>query len=723
MRIIRLLIFALLFSATPLVAQQYEGHDLVKATLISDAASVKSGEPFRVGVQFKIYDKWHLYWKNAGDAGLPIDIKLTLPEGFTQGEMQFPTPHKFVENGIVAYGYSNEVVVFTSVVPPKDFATNKPVAISAKANWLVCESVCIPGNATLSLTTGKATADAAKSLFDKYAAQLPQPLSAAGLSVEKVSASSVQANGQSQVVAEIVLAGSGAAGVTDFFPEAFDQFSVNHIDVKVSNGKITLPLTPNSKTATLAVIKGLAIIGEKGYDLTATLPAVPPTPASKGSSGFLNQDFNVQGQKTEGLPLALVLLLAFVGGLILNVMPCVLPVLSLKVMSFVQQKDKSEAENKKLGLVFAAGVLVSFLALAAVAILLRAAGETIGWGFQFQSPAFVVAMTTVVFVFGINLLGVFEFGTPAVSGSAAQTLSKNGSLGAFANGVLATTLATPCTAPFLGTALGFAFSQPAWVILAVFTVVAIGMALPYVVLAWSPALLKFVPKPGLWMVKFKQLMGFLLLATAAWLLSVVGSQLGMEGVVYTLAFLLAVAFAAWVIENYAGYGSAGVRKAVVWSVAAAIVGGVYAWGFESKLDWRHATQTVSSAKPADGGIVWQPFTLASVESEVSSGKTVFIDFTADWCFTCKVTEKTVLQTDAVRSKIKELGIVPMQADWTNHNDEIAQILKKFGRSGVPLYVVFPAGKPTEPIVLPEVITQELLLDAFAKATAKPTASR
>lgn len=702
-------------------AQTVDGKVLVSPSLIT--AAKEATQPFTVGVRFKIAPDWHLYWKNAGDAGLPIDVKWTLPAGFTASAIEFPTPHKTVQSGIVAYGYDTEVILLTRITPPKNFKATDKVKLQAALDWLVCREECVPGKATVDLTLGSlSTSDlaAAQKLLTATESQLPLPLSQSTL---EISRASLKTTGDKRTL-EIALKGNELEKVSDFFPEPFENFTLIHADIKVSGGVITIPLTPNEKGATLKSIKGLVILNGKGYDLQ--------TPVNAASTGSLiDQTFKVQGE-SESLSLGWVLLLAFVGGVILNVMPCVLPVLSLKVLGFVQQSGKSASANRTLSLWFTAGVLISFWALALVVVLLQSAGQQVGWGFQFQSPMFVLAMTTVVFIFGLNLVGVFEFAAPAVSGSVGKSLSRNDQAGALMNGVLATTLATPCTAPFLGTALGFAFSQPAWVVFAVLTLVALGLSAPYVVLSWNPAWLKFVPKPGAWMNRFKEAMGFLLFATAAWLLTVIGAQLGVEGATWTVAFLIAVAFAMWLIGQL-DYTSTVTSKLTVWVTAVMIIGGSYYWMFERELRWRELENGTTPLAPVESsngesgsnrnkGIAWKPFSLAGIETAVGAGNAVFIDFTADWCFTCKVTEKTILETDKVRGMIEKLGIVPVKADWTNRNDEITQLLKKFGRSGVPLYVVFPAGNLSEPIVLPEVITTDLLLDAFSKAASQPAAS-
>ncbi len=711
-RVIVLFVVSLFFIST-VSAQMQDGKPLVIASLHTDATDFT--KPFTVALRFKIADEWHLYWKNAGDAGLPIAAKWSLPNGYTAGDLQFPTPEKIVQAGIVAFGYEHQVVLLAEILPTPN--APKLTELSVALDWLVCKETCIPGDAKLTLNlsalSAKDRADAAK-LIEVARKALPRPLSESGVALDKATLSGKDLT--------MIFSGTKATSITDFFPETVDGFLFNYLSIKAADGKVTLVLSPESRTASLQSLRGLVIIDKKGYELTAKVSVSENSGGvvSGGtSSGLLDQNFKMESSAT--LPFWLALVFAFIGGLILNIMPCVLPVLSLKVLSFVEQSGQSSAKSRTHGLMFGLGVLVSFWALALSIVALQQAGEQIGWGFQFQSPLFVIGMSTVVFVFGLNLAGVFEFQAPSVSGEVGSALSRRDAVGAFMNGVLATTLATPCTAPFLGSALGFAFSQPAYVIFAIFSVIAAGLAAPYMILAAKPEWLKFVPKPGAWMNRFKQFMGFLLFATVIWLLTVLGGQWGAEGVTATVAWLLGVALAAWLVGSFIDFTSSVQRKATVWISVALVVGLSYFVAFENVIQWRKidGKSVAQTTMPSDG-IVWKTFSVKAVEEAVQSGKPVFIDFTADWCFTCKVTEKTVLETEPVRQKISELGIVPLRADWTNRNDEITQLLRKFGRSGVPLYVVFPAGKLNEPIVLPEVITTDLLLDAFTKAANMAT---
>jgi thiol:disulfide interchange protein DsbD len=400
----------------------------------------------------------------------------------------------------------------------------------------------------------------------------------------------------------------------------------------------------------------------------------------------------------------------------------VLPVLSLKVMSFVRHANEDRGVQLRLGLTFALGVLASFLALALVVIGLQTAGDQLGWGFQFQNPVFVVVMAAVVFTFALSLFGVFEIILPMNLGAG------GGRAGAYAesflNGILATALATPCTAPILGTALGFAFTQSAASILAIFLVIGVGLSLPYVLLSANPAWLRFVPKPGAWMDRFKQAMGFLLMATLVWLLWVLGQQVGTPGVVATLAFLTTLGAALWIYGAFLTLSASSTRRAVVWILMLVLVGGGW-WQFlHGSFTGEALAETATATTTAAEHGRWKPFSVASLEAEVGAGNTVMLDFTAAWCTTCKVNEATVLHTDAIESKLEELGVVTMLGDWTHRDEEITKVLRKFGRSGVPFYAVFPAHRLDAPIVLPELITSQLVLDALDEAgPSRPLSSR
>ena len=394
-------------------------------------------------------------------------------------------------------------------------------------------------------------------------------------------------------------------------------------------------------------------------------------------------------------------------------MPCVLPVISLKVLGLVAQAGEERRRTRHLGLAFAAGIVATFLVLAALVVLLKRGGEQIGWGFQFQYPGFVAAMAALVFVLGLSLFGVFSVRLPGTGAGLQAAAGRQGLAGSFLNGVLATILATPCSAPFLGTALGFAFSQPGAFVWAIFAAIGAGMALPYLVLALEPSWMRFLPRPGAWMEIFKQLMGFLLMATVLWLLWVLGHQVGLEGVVWTGAFLLCAALACWILGQWVDLGSSTVRRWVARVAAAAIVAAAYAIFLRPALEQERAP----SDPVGEGALAWQPFSSAGLEELLDAGRHVFIDFTAEWCWTCKVNERAVLADPRVRARFAELDVALVKADWTHRDAEITRWLQSFGRSAVPLYVIFPGGGSGEPVVLPEILTTGLVLKKLEETAA------
>ena len=368
---------------------------------------------------------------------------------------------------------------------------------------------------------------------------------------------------------------------------------------------------------------------------------------------------------------------------------------------------------RQLGAAFAAGIVVSFAALAVVVIAIKAGGEQIGWGFQFQSPVFVLALTGLIFVLALSLFGLLTITLPGTRTNLGGLAESHGLTGSFFNGVLATILATPCTAPFLGSALGFAFTQPGGVILAVFVATGTGMALPYLLLAAESGWMRSIPKPGPWMEHFKQGMGFLLMATVLWLLWVLGKQLGVEAVIWTAAFLLCLALAFWIPGKWTDLRSSSRQRTWAWGAAVVIIAGGYLLFLHPLVEQE---RQLNSSLPAQAGD-WQSFSIQRVEELVSGGNHVFIDFTAEWCWTCKVNKRTVLDGEAVQARFEELGVQKVRADWTNRNPEITAFLRSFGRSGVPFYVIFPAGRVDHPLVLPELITTNIVLQQLDKAAS------
>ena len=666
----------LLMAARPAEAQVYEGKVLVKASLLADTSAIVPGQAFQVGVLLEMAPRWHTYWQYSGDAGLPTSIDWELPPGFTAGLIQWPVPQKKTEPGdIQVYAYGGRVLLLTSITPASTVSGN--VTLRADVSWLVCEEICVPGGAKLDLTlpVAKSAEPANTSLFEEFRSQLPL---------------------SSQPPFELVWKRAGdvlslqVQGVPQGTPlELFPLPAENQI---VGHPVFSPPDTLSIKAG--RPFSGVLSVGEGSARRAWVVSdsAASAAPADEAAT----------------LSLALALFYGFLGGLILNLMPCVLPVISLKIFGFIKQAGDSRRSILLHGLAFAGGIFVWFLGLGAVIVALKSGGGEVTWAFQFQNPWFNVVIGSVVFVFALNLAGVFEFVLPGRASNAMESAgSSEGLAGSFFQGVFATLLATPCTAPFLGSALGFAFSQSALVIFAMFAAVASGMALPYLLLSASPGWLKFLPRPGAWMERLKQFMAFPLFATLVWILSIVGGQRGIDGVVWFCAFLLCIGFACWLLGSFCGPLVSKHRRAVALAlIICTLAGG--GWYFLGK-------KFAQVGLTASDRLEWVPFSEARVQSELAAGRSVFVDFTADWCITCKFNERTAIDTPAIRAILKEKNITPVKADWTNANPEITRALKGFGRVGVPLYVLYSASNPTEPVILPEILTEGILAEALKKA--------
>lgn len=708
--------------------------------LIADARSLVPGGRVTLGIHLTMAKGWHTYWINPGEAGIPTQVQWTLPEGFVPGEIAWPVPHKYVEAGdVLTYGYADETLLLVPVAIPSTVRPGTRVTLRARIDWLECENICIPGNAAVELTlpvsAAKGGADNAV-LFRRYRRLVPPPF-ADGPDV-------VLTTRCADGAAEIRLSATGprrfavGAGVQpDFFPERLTDVIVNRTSVAAGEqtAELKIPLTASRPVTGPLTLRGVLVYTLAGEEPHAAALSIvlPPEFCQKLAGGdtttpLLERTFSGTPASGGSGSLFLYLLFALVGGLLLNIMPCVLPVIALKIFGLVKMAGDSPGRIVRLGWAFSAGILASFLALALLVIVLQFAGQQVGWGFQFQEPLFVIAMAAVVFAFGLNLFGVFEIRLPgsAVSGLSAlatrQGTEGKGFGASFGEGVFATVLATPCTAPYLGSALGFAFAQPWWVILLIFGTVAFGMALPYLILTARPGWLRLLPKPGEWMVTVKQGMGFLMMATLLWLLYVLGKQLGMEAVIWTGAFLLAVGAACWLVGRFATLTASRRTLRTTWVAALLLVAAGYLVFLESALNVRAVIAGIPSTpggRPETGdGIAWKPFTLEGLEADLKGDRPVFIDFTAEWCLTCKVNEKAVMGDRAVVEKFLELNVVPIRADWTNRNPDITRLLAKFGRSGVPLYVIFSPGKPDSPTVLPEVITTSLVIEALDRAAGR-----
>ncbi|GAB4177329.1 MAG: thioredoxin family protein [Terrimicrobiaceae bacterium] len=679
-------------------AQIVDGKTLVEARLVAGIEAIEAGVPFTVGLVLNMAPGWHTYWKSPGDAGLATQVNWQLPEGFSAGPLKWPVPRRVIEPGdIQVFAYKQQVVLLATIKPPAILPVG-PVRIAAKATWLVCEQICIPGSATVELTlpqqAGAATTGA--DLIEKFRSRLP--LSGPPPYGLQWSA----ANGD----VELIVSGLPTGATVDYFADPADGQTVGHpVASPLANG------TTAVKFSGMLPQRGLLVVDDAGK---TTAWEVDSQTAGSASPAPRQPDGAVSPAASGG-SLLQALMFGFLGGLILNLMPCVLPVISLKIFGFMKQAGEEPRKILAHGLAFTAGIFLWFLGLAAVIAALKMFGTNVTWAFQFQNPWFNLVISAIVFVFALNLFGVFEIVLP---GRAANALSQasggSGYAGSFFQGVFATLLATPCTAPFLGSALGFAFSQNAAVIFAMFASVSLGMAIPYLLLSAQPGWMKWLPKPGAWMERIRQFMGFPLLATLIWLLSVLGNQKGTEGLVWAMAFLLCLGLACWIYGSFCGPLSKPRLRWISLTLAAIIaVGGTVI--FAGNLFANASRPATETGVNSEDSIPWVPFSEQSLQSLIAENRGVFVDFTAEWCITCKFNERTAIDRSAVREALAAANIVPMKADWTNSNPEITRALAAFGRVGVPFYVIYPAGRADEPIVLPELLTESIMLEAISRA--------
>jgi thiol:disulfide interchange protein DsbD len=714
------IIFAVCFCLAAFTASA--AHTQVRLILSADTA--RPGDTIWAGVDMKMEPAWHTYWKNPGAAGYATKIEWQLPPGVTAGEIQWPLPEKLPPAEVTTYGYDDEVVL---LVPLKLAADLKPgpLDLNAKVSWLECKEACIPGSGDVEATLdiGTETKDSADdALIESWKWKVPK--SAEGWSVrawwERAATDDTRPlliKCYPTLVWERLMFDSA-----DFFPYASENFEIQATTENVlgrTSGPCLRKLVKKYSGDWPKEISGVIVLetGNRRISFEVKLTIRDEAAAGETISAQTPPESRTGG--TPALlaqPLWQMLLYAFIGGLILNIMPCVLPVIALKILGFVGESRSDPHHVRKLGLVYALGVLVSFTALAAIVIGVKAAGHWAGWGMQFGSPIFVVCLTTLVTLVALNLFGVFEVTLGGRALDAAGGLaSKHGAAGAFFNGVLATVLATPCTAPFLSIALGFAFAQKAPVILLMFLAVGVGLAAPYVVLSWNPAWLKFLPNPGAWMEKFKIAMGFPMLATAVWLFNLAAGSYG-KSVLWLGIFLVVVAFAAWIFGEFVQRDRAGKGVALV-VVLILLVGG-YAFALENQLHWREPaaeTDATGTLKESPDGIAWQRWSPDAVAKARSEGRPVIVDFTADWCLTCQVNKKTSIEIPSVRAKLKESDAVALLGDYTRFPDSITAELNRFNRAGVPLVLVYPKNPEAPPIVLPEILTPGIVLDALNRA--------
>lgn len=696
-----LLVFGLAFAPVRAGAAPVAGPH-THLELISETQSVQPGKPASVGFEFQLDEGWHIYWVNAGDSGQAPQVQWTLPRGVTAGEIAWPAPQRLPAPPLVNYGYENHVLLAVPLKGTESLKAGQDLHLTASVRWLVCRELCVPGKAKVELTlpvkdeTPRQNSETSP-LFDEAGAALPRPAPAAWKT-------QVEAHGN-----DWVLRVSGdphlkkIAKKSIFFPLDPDQVenSVPQNPRELPDGVEFSLKRSEQLTQALSHLRGVLVVNNGGAPAAFALDAPVHVEAGPVKAGTPAAPQPAPQATSKNLGLMLVF--AFLGGLILNLMPCVFPVLSIKILGFVSTPRNEKARLPWQGLAYTAGILVSFWVLAGTLIALRAGGQRLGWGFQLQSPGFIAVLSVFLFAFALNLAGVFEFGS-SFSNVGSGLAQKEGLSGSFFTGVLATVVATPCTAPFMGSAVGFALSQGALVAMLVFTMVGAGLALPYLILSIEPSLGGVLPKPGRWMETLKELVSFPVFATVLWLTWVFGMQVGMDGLFRLFGGLLLVGLAAWVAGRWFGSGLAR-------SIAALIVAAALAVSLSGAHVSAEAPVEVSSSA-AQEGLEWEKFSREKIDSYRAAGRPVFLDFTAAWCVSCKVNELLVFRSSEVRSELRRRNFVLMKADWTTYDPAITQTLADFGRSGVPLYVIYPADRGRNPVVLPEIINAGIVLQSL-----------
>jgi thiol:disulfide interchange protein DsbD len=663
----------------------------VRIRLLAAADAVHPGERLLVGVEQSLKPEWHTYWINPGDTGVPTRIAWDLPPGAHAGAIAWPVPQRFRTGPVTSYGYAGRATLLSTLTVPQDVRPGTTFAVRARVSWLVCRDVCIPQQAVVGLA------------LPVLAVGMPSgagalPIGPAHAALPAAAPRGVRAATDGKAVA-LTVSGTGVRGAdledAWFYDDARGRIAPGAPQAaSVDGGDLVLRLRAGEQAG--ARLTGVLAVRTRtathAYAIDTAL-AASPAPIALPEDAAPAAD--------ASLPLAL--LCALLGGLVLNLMPCVFPVLSIKALSLLDHARDDPRTARLHGVAYTLGVLASFALLGIALILLQAGGARAGWGFQFQSPVFVLATAYLMCAVGLNLSGVFDVGG-GLAGVGDALASRRGYAGSFFTGVLATVVATPCTAPFMGGAVAYALAQPPAVLLAVFLCMGIGLALPYLLLSVRPVLQRHLPRPGPWMVRVRQAFAFPMYGAAVWLVWVLARQAGVDAGAAALGGMVALAFAAWLYgatrfapSSMRRAGSAGAAVIMIAALAAGLAG-------------------VQRGQPATASnAAWTPYSAERLQALRAAGKPVFVNLTASWCITCLVNERVALDDGAVDAAFRRAGIAYLKGDWTNQDERITALLAQFGRSGVPLYVFYPAGAGARPVVLPQLLTPGIVLDAIGTA--------
>jgi len=661
----------------------------VKAAWVSEISSIQPGVPFQLGLQLTHAPHWHTYWKNPGDFGYPTTVDWDLPEGLSAGPIRYAIPQWIEAQGQVSFGYEGTITHLVTITPEKEINVGDTLRIGGRISWLECKEVCIPGGDTqfihLSVSNQSGVSD------EKERATITGAESRLPWAPTDWSAHS-EIDGETLVVRIDVSDGVWPeAGTLRFFSEHEGLLDLSRgIQVRKTNTGYVIHATLNpARESTPDSILGLLVSTESwvpGQDRKAVVIDAPLK--EPGESVGAAVDSNVS--------ILFAVFAAFLGGIILNLMPCVFPVISLKILGFVNLAGEDPQKVWRHGLYFASGVLVSFWVVAGILLIVKSSVPSVGWGFQLKEPVVVISMCILFFLLALNLFGVFEMGT-SLTGIGSGVHAGVGGWNTFFSGVLATLVATPCTGPFMGVAVGAALTQPVSVGMLIFTFLGVGMATPYLLLSRFPGWLQLVPKPGIWMETLKQFLGFLLMGFSMWLVWILNGLRGSEGLSRLLTGLLLIGLAAWMYGRWAGIHRPGRTRILATMFASALfLGGAI----------------VSLSRPSVSP--WLEYSPALVNKLKSTGQPFFVDFTADWCLTCQANKRVALNTDRVLAAFKERNVTLIEADWTQQQEEISRGLAEFGRKGVPLYLLYGVGGQNDPIILPQLLTPGIVLRALER---------
>jgi len=674
----------------------------VRAELLAHAPDgVAPGKQVWVGLQLAHQPEWHTYWKNSGDSGLPTQLQWTLPPGVVAGDIAWPVPRKIRIGTLANYGYEGTVLLPVPLTITPEFKPSLlggDLDVKLKAQWLVCRTECIPEDGEFSLKIpARSTTALNGAAFD--ASLRAQPKAIAANSQVRVEANAI-------AVSVSGLPAAARGKTLEFFPETSEVIETAGPWTQAWQGDAwtaRVPLSPH-RGQSPAVMPVVLALGDQGWRTEAKVTGEWPPVAVAAASMSPALQAALRGEGAIGsapavpsLTLAAALVGALLGGLILNLMPCVFPVLAIKVVGFTRHADDRRG-HRVSGLAYSAGVIASFAALGALMLALRAAGDQLGWGFQLQSPAVVAALAALFTLIGLNLAGLFEFGAFLPS-SVASLEARHPVANSFLSGVLAVAIASPCTAPFMGASLGFAIGLPAAQALLVFAAIGVGMALPYLAASWVPAVAGLLPRPGAWMGTFRKLMAFPMFGTVAWLVWVLGQQSGIDGAGALLALLVGMSMLVWSLTLH------GRSRTVVGAIALACLA-LLAWAAGPHITSAAAQQTARSDGP------WQRWAPERVDQLLASGRPVFVDFTAAWCVTCQYNKKTTLERPDLLAELAARKVALLRADWTRRDPAITAALAQLGRNGVPVYVFY--GRNGPPIVLSEVLSADDVRAALAR---------